>query len=178
MKEVKYVLEVLICGLVFYVLYSAFGLVLGIFLTILIISVILLLWICLCWVISTIFGIGILSVGTIVDGVSEKVDECEQDDKQDETLTNTEPSTDGKYGCMMGLLFAMCIVGSGLCTLYLWEMSYLIGMPLLIILLIISWIKYRKMKKMNWTNDVKLGIPDFFLRNTAFYRNMEVFYAI
>lgn len=141
-KDSKEIWEFIIDVCVLYLLCKIFGFVFGILIALVIIPILMFTWRCLCWLVVAIFSIGVSNTD---DDIDDELDDTGEEEPQD--TVEVKASTDSNYGCLMGLLFTVCVVGTGLCSMYVWEWSYLIGMPVLIVLLIISMIKYRKAKK-------------------------------
>lgn len=135
-------LETIACVIAAYLLISTFGFVFGMLIAIVFIPILIIAWKCLCWLVAVIYSIGVSDTD---DGVDDELDDINEEEPHD--TVEVKASTDSNYGCLMGLIFMVCMVGTGLCSMYVWEWSYLIGMPVSIVLLIISMIKYRKAKK-------------------------------
>lgn len=141
-KDSKEIWEFIVCAIIAYFLISTFGFVFGMLIGLIFIPLLILAWKCLCWLVGVIIGIGVLLVN---NDVNDKRDDTDEEEPQD--TVEVKASTESNYGCLMGLIFMVGVSGTGLCSMYVWEWSYLIGMPILIVLLIISMIKYRKAKK-------------------------------
>lgn len=141
-KDSKEIWEIIVSVFVAYFLISTFGFVFGMLIGLIFIPLLILAWKCLCWLVGVIIGIGVLLVSNDVNNERDDTDEKEPQD-----TVEVKASTESNYGCLMGLIFMVGVSVTGLCSMYVWEWSYLIGMPILIVLLIISMIKYRKAKK-------------------------------
>ena len=141
-KDSKEIWEFIVCAFIAYFLISTFGFVFGMLIALVFIPILILLWHCLCWLAVAIYSIGVSETS---DDIDEELDDINEEEPQD--TVEVKASTESNYGCLMGLIFMVGVSVTGLCSMYVWEWSYLIGMPILIVLLIISMIKYRKAKK-------------------------------